>query len=184
MQSYRLLVVVVLLAGTTLPSQRGGGSVCTAAESLPERHRIQDRGQVREFEVARDEVWHAGMAAPQRVQSVPPQVSLAALRRQADQLAGQTGEETDLVLYEAGQPRSDQTRRLLTREVALRLQEGTDPAALARQMGVRNWRPVPGLPGWHVFLGGAAGQALELFTCAPRIRNGAPSTRRAWRPSF
>jgi hypothetical protein len=28
------------------------------------------------------------------------------------------------------------------------------------------------------------GQALELLTWAPRIRNGAPSTIRAWRPSF
>ncbi|GAA0448506.1 hypothetical protein GCM10009095_15260 [Sphingomonas molluscorum] len=29
----------------------------------------------------------------------------------------------------------------------------------------------------------AEGHALELFTCAPRIRKGAPSTINAWRPS-
>src|ERR1017187_1449776 len=33
-------------------------------------------------------------------------------------------------------------------------------------------------------LGMVKGQALELWLCAPRIRNGAPSTISAWRPSF
>ena len=32
-------------------------------------------------------------------------------------------------------------------------------------------------------LGSIAGQALELFTCAPSTRNGAPSTMSAERPS-
>ena len=32
-------------------------------------------------------------------------------------------------------------------------------------------------------LGSIAGQLLELFTCAPSIRNGAPSTISAWWPS-
>src|SRR6266496_1623390 len=31
-------------------------------------------------------------------------------------------------------------------------------------------------------LGSIAGHALELFTCAPSIRNGAPSTKSAYRP--
>ena len=33
-------------------------------------------------------------------------------------------------------------------------------------------------------LGSMAGQALELFICAPSMRNGASSTNRAKRPSF
>jgi len=32
--------------------------------------------------------------------------------------------------------------------------------------------------------GSMAGHALELFTCAPRIKYGAPSTNKAYRPSF
>lgn len=140
----------------------GSGPAVRAAQAPPQRRWVHDRGQNRQLEIALDELWVPGAAALTRLAPLSSPSSLAALRTRANQLAGQTGQAMDLVLYEADRPRSDATRLLLTRQVAFRAQPGTDAPGLAARAGARSCRPVPGLPGWYLAESAGAGVALDL----------------------
>lgn len=64
--------------------------------------------------------------------------------------AANPGAEAHLILYEPGLPQSEATRRLLTREVGLVLEQGEDPQSLLTGLPAGSIRSVPGVPGGYV----------------------------------
>ena len=76
-----------------------------------------------------------------RTRSLP---ELASAAREAED--AMPGARADLVLYEAGVPRSAKTRRLLTREVAVVLNPGADVGAALAGIATRGVRSTRGVP--------------------------------------
>ena len=88
---------------------------------------------------------------------------LSAVRRAAED--ANPGTEGRLVLYEEGQPRSERTRHLLTREVAILVDPNVDVAALTTELGAEA-RPVRGVPNAWVVLAKEPLDALRLAETA------------------
>lgn len=64
--------------------------------------------------------------------------------------AANPGAEAHLVLFEPGLPRTRSTRRLLTREVGVLLEQGVDPHTLLMDLPADTVRSVPGVPEGYV----------------------------------
>lgn len=127
---------------------------------------IHDAGQPRQFDLAYDELHVVARSAPPLVR-FPAVGSRAALLRHAEAWSLLAGAPTHLVLYERDLPRTDATRRVLTRRVAVKLAETTLAARLAADTGAVDVQPVPGLPGWFCFEAAALDGAPAL---ADRLR--------------
>lgn len=115
-------------------------------------HRIRDQGQVREFVIVKDEV-HRN----RRAQRIPARRDVEETRQAARQIAA------DFVLYEKGLPRTENTRRTLTKRVSVQLATDSDPAAIAAAAGIRLVGRAPGgAEGWWLMESGPEpGSALE-----------------------
>jgi subtilisin-like proprotein convertase family protein len=77
------------------------------------------------------------------------------------QAVGDT-EVRELVLYPKDAPRTEWTRRVLTREVLVRLAPGTDAAALARAVGAVAGPEIPYAPRHYIFRVAQPGAALQV----------------------
>jgi subtilisin-like proprotein convertase family protein len=128
------------------------------------RYEVADGGQRRIFEIALDEV-HVRVAPGSPVRQVVPLDQRAAtaegVRAVAESRAKSRADAAELVLYEAGQPRSAATRRLLTKEILVRVRPGVSPAAIAEANGLVFRGPA--LPGsdYLLFEATKTGGALE-----------------------
>lgn len=121
------------------------------AAPLKPSYILHDRGARRELVVAQDEIHRSRQAV-----RIPAAPSVEDARRAAE-LQG-----ADLVMYEKGAPRTEHTRRLLTKRIAVQLADGTDANATAAAAGVTNAGPAPSAASWYLFESGpAAGSALE-----------------------
>jgi subtilisin-like proprotein convertase family protein len=152
--------------------------------------RIQDAGLERTFEIAPDELSVAAPDGGRETRSVAAADSLAVLRRRAAAVAAATGEETELVLYEAGQERNRYTRRVLTRQVLVLVQPGTDPAALAAAAGAAAAESFGFAPEHYLFSATEAGGALDLadrLRALPGVESADPllarQQRKKWTPN-
>ena len=126
----------------------------------PSHYLLRDAGQVRDFELATDELEVRG---PERTRlKFAPLSSLAALRQKAQALSQAGGGQACLVLYERGLPHNEFNRRVLTQDVAVRLKPGMNPSQLAPQVGSQEAHPLPGLPGWFLLHADAMDGALSL----------------------
>ncbi len=160
-----LRLASVLLAFSSWPS--------SSAELATREYPIRDRGQTRQFEVARDELWIAGPKV-RRVETITPQTSAQAMRQQAAALRQATGDEVELVLYERGARRNRFSRRILTRRVLAELSPGVDAEALAASVGAAARGAVPNVPGYFVFEALETGGALlvaEALRTQPGVRS-------------
>ncbi|PWB44813.1 MAG: hypothetical protein C3F12_10490 [Candidatus Methylomirabilota bacterium] len=87
------------------------------------------------------------------------------------------------VLFESGLPHSKSTRRLLTREVGLLVEEGIDVQDLVAGLAVRSVRSIPGVPGGYVV---DASDPIATLTLAealrerPGVRSAYPLLKRAY----
>ncbi len=164
----------VLLAGAILqpsaraqdqagsgPSQQPGIAV-PGKELRTNRYTVYDHGQPRAFEVATDEVWVATRAGEQQSQKLEPRADAEAIRRYADVLRKETGDDVRLVLYEVRAPRNEYSRRLLTREVLVQLATDANPDALAAAVGAVSRGEVPSARGFFLFETSETGGALPL----------------------
>ena len=121
------------------------------AAPLKDKWSVSDHGRRREFVVARDEM-HRRL----RPERVAANASVEEIRRAADAAGG------DLVIYEKGLPHTEASRRLVTKQLSVRLAPGTDAAAVAAATGLVNTGGATGAPGWLIFRSnGGAGSALE-----------------------
>lgn len=167
----------------------GWGAEAGAAPGWAVRQ-IQDAGLERTFEIATDELSVAAPDGGRETRSVAAASSLEALRRRAAAVAAATGEETELVLYEAGLERNIYTRRVLTKQVLARVQPGTNPAALAALVGTATPEGVDYAPGHYLFGATEAGGALDLagrLRALPGVESADPllarQQRKKWVPN-
>lgn len=107
-----------------------GFSFCSA-QTLPDVIDVADRGLRQRFEISRTEA--------QRIRAADgmPEVVTFSMRANAKAAAGHlkaleraSGQRHDLVLYEAGKPRTVENRRVVTRQVVVKLGAGADVNAL------------------------------------------------------
>lgn len=103
------------------------GLTCTFAQTLPDVLDASDRGLRQRFEVSRTEAQRI------RPSDGMPEVVTFSSRANAKAAAGHlktleraTGQRHDLVLYEAGKPRTIENRRVVTRQVSVKLGEGAN----------------------------------------------------------
>ncbi len=133
-----------LIRAAALLGLLSAGTV-SAAVLPPAEVTANDHGQLRTFTLQVNEV---AQRLPQGGYAVEARAELrdrAALAT-ALQAARQAGKDCALVLYEAGQPRSAFTRRLLTARLALITHPGSSPAALAARAGLRVLHAPPYAP--------------------------------------
>ena len=164
------------------------------AESVSLKLVIRDGGQSRPFELALDELWIDGTNAP--LWRFAPTRDTEALRSVASARQGSETNPVSLVLYEAGTARNEFTRRLLTRDVLVRLDPGADGERVAAGVGVAALRKLPLSPGWAVACATEPDGALSLAAALHRqagVLSAEPQLRRwhqkklvpndAWFPS-
>ena len=146
-----LLLLLCLLA--VVPGSRGA--------SLAERHEIRDGTFRRTFVISTNEIHLRRADGVRETRAVVNATTAEAVRQQALVLSLLTGGEAELILYAEGAPRNNDTRRILTKDILVRLAPGTDPAALAAASGTVSGGPVSYAPGWHIFKAQSTGGALE-----------------------
>lgn len=156
--------MAILLACTWFGREAG-------AEDVRDRIRVSDGGTVRDLELARDEIAGDRRARPadslrrRAAGGLPSARDVAQWARDEERASGR---EAALVYYEAGRPRSEATRRLLGRRVAVRLAPGADPGAVAAAAGAVSAAAAPGAPGWHLLAADDVAGAPDL---ADRLAN-------------
>ncbi|MBI4328178.1 MAG: S8 family serine peptidase [Chloroflexi bacterium] len=128
-----------------------GATVSGAIVLPPDQRQISDHGQPRVFEVARDELRLTSRSHQRTLLRAPLLAGAEQVRQYAEALPKAVGDEVEIVLYEVNAPRNEFTRRVLTRRVLVRLQEGTDSASLARTVGAASSRAVSYAPGYFIF---------------------------------
>ncbi|MFA6544337.1 MAG: S8 family serine peptidase [Limisphaerales bacterium] len=131
------------------------------AQVLRGVYTLQDGGQTRVFEVALDEVY---VRSQNSAQTIPVAAfgQVDAVRTHAELLTRTTGNETELVLYEAGRPRDVASRRVLTKQVLVRMAPGAVPGPLAAMSGAAVGAEISHLPGHYLFTTAQTGSALTV----------------------
>ncbi|HKS35883.1 MAG TPA: S8 family serine peptidase, partial [Verrucomicrobiae bacterium] len=136
---------------------------------------VFDAGQPRRFEVGADELHFKGREAARWLQQLPAESSMDRVRARAAGLAATTASSVKLVLYEAGRPRNEFNRRLLSSQVLVRLAPGARPESVLDGVpGIARWRALDYLAGAVVVEALDPTGALALAD-ALRIRPGARS---------
>ncbi|MBI5801449.1 MAG: S8 family serine peptidase [Verrucomicrobia bacterium] len=136
-------------------------NVTASAQALRNTYTLVDGGQSRLFEVALDEVHVRSLTTAQTI-SVAPFAQADSVRTHAELLTQTTGNETEIVLYEAGQARGPHSRRVLTKQVLVRLAPGTVAGPLALAGGAVTGAELPHLPGHYLFTAAQTAGALNL----------------------
>ncbi len=131
------------------------------AQALRSIYTLLDGGQSRAFEIALDEVHVRSVNSVQAIR-FDSMAQADAVRLHAELLSTTTGKETELVLYEAGAAREVASRRVLTKQVLVRLAPGMAAGPLAAASGATVGGEVPYLPGHHLFTAPQAGGSLNL----------------------
>lgn len=138
---------------------------------------IRDAGMLRTFQLARDEVYVRGPAEP-RIHQLPAALATdEELVAYARRLERETGEATDLILYEEGVERNAYTRRILSRQVLVELEPGVHPETLAAETGASGLQVLDYAPGYVLLFVREAGEALVLAAALrgrPGIRSAEP----------
>jgi subtilisin family serine protease len=126
-----------------------------AAQAAPfsDVHRIHEDGRWKEYRVALDEIHEH-----RHVRQIPAERDAEAVKAK---LRGNAA--ADLVLYPRNGPHDEQSRRLLTRDIALQVQAGIDPRPIVQAAGGVLVRAINGTSGWWLIRAtGDAGQSLEI----------------------
>lgn len=144
--------IVAILLLSPAPSARN-----SSAHQL-----LSDCGAVREFEIALDELYLPADRSHRlerlQIVSQPPD----SLQRYAQGLESDLGRQTDIVLYESGKPRGDASRRLLTRQVIVRLADQEQRRHVEETFHVTLRPMFVELPQWFVVIADKPGAALDV----------------------
>ncbi len=97
---------------------------------------IQDGGRERQFELATDQLYLRGVDGASRILSIPATDSPEAFAAAIEQARADHGTEPELVLYPAGFPRDEFTRRIVTREVVVNAPTRAEADVLAADQGL------------------------------------------------
>lgn len=128
----------------------------------PPRYVIHDSGYERTFEVALDEVAVVNRDGRREVRTVAGAADLEGIARAARSLRAQTGQRTELILYEADRERNLYTRRYLTGGVLVEIEPSADIQSLASSLGVQTDGRLSFAPNYAVFRADDSAHALAL----------------------
>jgi len=155
----------------------------TEAAELQGTHPIASGGRFTTYEIAVNEISVGGTRGNPALTSVSGFTSAEAVRTHAELLGRTLGREVELVLYPAGEPRNEFSRRILTRQVLAHLAPGTDPTAIATIHGAVWRRGLSYAPGYHVFEASAVGGSLPLtvaLSAQAGVHSAEPVLARQW----
>ena len=159
-----------------------------AEGSSAEAFVLLDAGQPRRFEIARDELHCKDRNRTAWVEAMPAEPSVERLRARAASLMAATGMEVKLVMYPAGSPRNQSTRRLLTQRVLVRLMPGVNATSvLGGVPGIAQWQEVEYLPGAVLVEAAEATGALALaesLRTRPGVRSAEAQLARHHQPKL
>lgn len=134
---------------------------------------LQDRGEVRLWELAKDELHLRSLPNPtQRVIAIRPQPDADSLLREAEAIASRTGEMPQLVFYPPGsQTRSASNRRILSDQVLMQSPNVGSAVAAATRAGLQNAEAMTAAPGYLLahdnrFPGASLVAAADLASAA------------------
>ena len=142
---------------------------------------LHDSGAHRTFEVARDEVATTDARGQSQVQKMAASVSAAAAHKRAVTLKG------ELVLYQQGEARSEWTRRIVRKEIAVRLTPGSDATAIAAAAGLQSRGEHAAAKGFFIFEAADSGTALiaaEALKLRPEVLTAEPQLARQQKKRF
>jgi subtilisin-like proprotein convertase family protein len=131
------------------------------AQSL-ERYVIHDSGLERTFEAALDEIAVVDRDGRREVRSIASAADMEGVVRSARALRAQTGQRTELILYEVGRERNEYTRRYLTGSVLVELEPSVDVQTLAADFGARTDGRLNVAPNFAVLHADDSAGALSL----------------------
>jgi hypothetical protein len=129
--------------------------------------RVHEGTQPRDLEISTDEIAVRPKRGPHRLERITGETGPAGVRRRAREMETASGDETELVLYEKGRPRNEWSRRILTRQILLKVKPGTDLRALALSVKATLGEQPAYAPGYVIFSVQGAGEAL---TAAETLR--------------
>ena len=149
---------------------------------------LLEAGRPRRFEIARDELHFKDRNRSAWVEPMPAEPSIERLRARVASLTAATGMEVKIVLYPAGSPRNEFTRRLLSRRVLVRLMPDVNAASVLGGLpGIAQWQAVDYLPGAVLVEAAEATGALELaesLRLRPGVRSAQPQLARRHQPKL
>jgi len=128
-----------------------------------DRYVLRYGGQDHSFDVATDELEVRDAQRHTRKLAVAGAANGAAVRQAAERHTATSGEEADLVLYETGAAHREATRRILTKQIAVKLKAGADPAAVAAKLGLVAHGEHPAAKGWFLFDAPSSAGALDAI---------------------
>jgi subtilisin-like proprotein convertase family protein len=157
------------------------------AQTESQSVQVHEGTQPREFEIATDEIAVRPKKGPARLDKITGETAPEGIKRKARQLETTSGDETELVLYEKGRPRNEWSRRVLTRQVLVRLAPGTDENALARRVNATVAERPEYAPGHYIFLVKGSGEALavaETLRTTAGVKSAEPLLRKKQKKRF
>ncbi|MBM3869674.1 MAG: hypothetical protein FJ392_01760 [Verrucomicrobia bacterium] len=145
---------------------------CLAARAAEEHTIRTGTGQTTVYEVAENELHNLTRDRAESVASGGPRLKAQAVG---------DAEVRDLVLYPKGAARTEWTRRVLTREVLVRLAPGSDAAAVARAVGAAAGPEISYAPRHYILRvtqPGAALTAAATLATQPAVEHVEPVLKR------
>ena len=149
--------------------------------ALRDTYTLESGGVRQTLELARDEVAVTDAQGQLQVQKVAAVATAGDAQRRAVTLRG------ELVLYPQGTPRSEWNRRIVRRQIAVRLAPGIDAGALATATGLRSMGEHPAAKGFWLFEAvdsGAALIATEVLKLRPEVLTAEPQLARQQKKRF
>ncbi|MCX6973123.1 MAG: S8 family serine peptidase, partial [Verrucomicrobia bacterium] len=133
------------------PAQSASSEASQLAPFLSAPITLQDGGSKRPFELAADEIYVRQAGGDNRVIKVPKTDTPKAFAAAIEKARAEHGTEPELVLYPAGLPRNEYTRRIVTREVIINANSKAEADLLADSADLVFKKNLPFAPNAFVY---------------------------------
>lgn len=140
------------------------GESALLAQMVSSPIQLPDGGGVRKFQLATDQLYLRGADGASRILSLPKAATAAEFAAAIAKARAESGSEPELILYPAGFPRNEFTRRIATRQVVITAPSRAEADALAAAQGLAFKKALPFAPGSFVY--GAPTSAAALASRA------------------
>jgi len=125
---------------------------------------LKDGGIDQKFELATDQLYLRGEDGASRILPIPVASTPEALASAIEKARAEHGTEPELVLYPAGFPRHEYTRRIVTREVVVNAPTRVEADALAAAQGLEFQKAPVFAPNAFVYKAPTSAAALGMLT--------------------
>ncbi len=130
---------------------KAGGDAEHLARLMSAPIQVPDGGAMRQFQLATGELYIRNRGGAPRILSIPASQTAAEFQAAIEKARAESGTEPELVLYPAGFPRNESTRRIVTREVVINAPVRGQADAIAEAQGLVFKKALPFAPGSFVY---------------------------------